>query len=108
MKVKEMLIAGVIFVLLVTLVPFKGCANRFYSWKAEEYGADWLVIQYSATGTPINIWELQNKAIKSESRSDGIFFLDNDNNVVHLSGHYMYIQVQSWEKVTMQYLEKNK
>jgi len=47
----------------------------------------------------ITSWNLMNKSVGNEENSDGIFFIDNDDNVVHLSGHYIYIKITggNWE-----------
>jgi len=45
----------------------------------------------------INSWKLKGKSVGSESNSDGIFFEDNEGNVVHLSGHYVYIETKNIE-----------
>lgn len=76
--------------LFVTLGP-AGCTNKFSAWKASAYGSDWLVVQYAMDGTVMNSWDLQNCAIHSESQSDGIYFT-TEHGVIHLSGHYLYVQ----------------
>jgi hypothetical protein len=83
-----LLIIGVF--IAVTSGP-AGCSNSFTAWKASAYGSDWLVVQYTNTGEVMNSWELKNCAIQSESHSDGIYFT-TDEGVVHLSGHYVYVQ----------------
>jgi len=70
-----------------------GCSRGMTAWHASAYGSDWLVVQYAVDGSVMNHWELRNKSVASESQSDGINFKDNDGNMVHLSGHYTYIQV---------------
>lgn len=71
----------------------QGCDRSFQSWRAEAYGSDWLVVQYNQAGQVMNYWELHNKSIASERRSDGIYFVDDSGSVVHLSGHYVFVQV---------------
>lgn len=83
------LICGVVFI----IVGPAGISRHFSSWKAEAYGSDWLVIQYTGMGKIQSHWELHGRSIGNEQASDGIFFKDDDGNIVHLSGHYMYIQV---------------
>lgn len=101
------IIAGLFIVLvLFSIFPLKGCENMFYSWKASAFGTDWLVIQYSAVGSPINVWELRNKSIYPESQSDGIYFLDESSNVIHLGGNYLYVQVKDWDSTRAKYLKK--
>jgi hypothetical protein len=78
----------------------KGPANIYRSWNnytANWAGSSWLVIQYNQAGGIIAHWELDDVAISSEAGSDGIYFVDNDSNVVHLSGHYVYVQTASYD-----------
>jgi hypothetical protein len=90
------------------LIGPKGCERHVQSWQSSAYGSDWLVVQYSATGNPLNIWELKNKSIGNEASSDGIYFLDNDGNVVHLSGNYIYVQISGngMDSAKSKYLKK--
>jgi hypothetical protein len=74
----------------VTLGP-AGCNNKFSAWKASAYGSDWLVVQYSLDGNVMNSWDLKDCAVHSENGSDGIYFTTT-HGVVHLSGHYLYVQ----------------
>jgi hypothetical protein len=69
-----------------------GIKTGFSGWKASAYGSDWMVVQYAQSGCVITSWVLKNEAIQNESSSDGIFFVNEDDEVVHLSGHYVYIQ----------------
>lgn len=84
------LIAIVVLPIVILLGP-AGMYNKFNSWKASAYGSDWLIVQYAQDGTVITHWDLPNAAVHSESSSDGIYFT-TDHGVVHLSGHYVYIQ----------------
>lgn len=68
-----------------------GIKNKWAAWRASAYGSDWLVVQYTQDGSIIKSWELKNSAIHSESQSDGIYFT-TEHGVVHLSGHYIYVQ----------------
>lgn len=69
-----------------------GIKTAFSGWKASAYGSDWLVVQYAQSGCVITHWELENEAVQNETSSDGIFFVTEDGPVVHLSGHYAYVQ----------------
>ncbi len=73
-----------------------GIQNQLTAWKANAYGSDWLVIQYTGMGEVQNHWELKNAAIHNEGHSDGIYFT-TPHGVVHLSGHYIYVQNPSPE-----------
>lgn len=101
---KKMLKGFGVVILIVVIGLFisvgpKGCDRSLSSWKASAYGSDWLVVQYAQDGSIISSWELTNKSIGNEAGSDGIYFLDDDDNVVHLSGHYIYVEVQHESKM---------
>lgn len=85
------IIALVIIIPLVIMGP-SGIKTGCMGWKASAYGSDWLVVQYAQSGCIISTWELENEAIKNEQDSDGIFFVAPEG-VVHLSGHYVYVQL---------------
>jgi hypothetical protein len=70
----------------------QGCATSCASWRASNYGSDWYVVQYAQSGCVIADWELKNEAIHNEGSSDGVYFKLEDGQVVHLSGHYTYLQ----------------
>jgi len=70
----------------------RGCCN-------DVYGADWLIVQYNQSGGIISHWTLKKKAIFNEENSDGIYFTDDYGNVVHLSGHYLYIEADNDEQL---------
>ena len=69
-----------------------GIKTTFSGWQASAYGSDWLVVQYAQSGCVITSWELEDEAVQNESSSDGIFFVTEEGPVVHLSGHYAYVQ----------------
>ena len=85
------------------------CGRNISSWKASAYGSDWLVVQYAHTGEAINVWELKGKSVGNENQSDGIFFNDKDDNVVHLSGNYIFVEVNSdFTSTREKYIKKDK
>lgn len=87
-------LAVVVALILVGLFYLAGPAgmyNEWSAWSASAYGSDWLVVQYAQDGTVIHHWELEDSAINNESESDGIYFTTPEG-VVHLSGHYIYVQ----------------
>lgn len=98
------LIVSVFLVCIALIIGPAGCERYFASWKASAYGSDWLVVQYSQDGDVINSWELRGRSVGSESQSDGIYFKDNDGNIVHLSGHYIYIETMDFEAAKEKYL----
>ena len=87
-------IIAVVVILLAAIIGPKGCVREVKSWKADAYGSDWLVVQYAQDGSIIHTWQLEDKSVGSERDSDGIYFPDNNGNIVHLSGHYVYVQVK--------------
>jgi hypothetical protein len=96
---------AVMAVVIFIIVGPAGISRRVDSWLGDAYGSDWLVVQYSMSGDVINYWELKDKSIGSEEGSDGIYFTDNDENVVHLSGHYVYIQVNDFNSAKEKYIQ---
>ncbi len=85
------------FVVVIFLVLFIGpnrISRYWASYKADAYGSDWLVIKEDMYGDTIRYWELKNKSVGSEANSDGIYFIDENGDVAHLSGFYTYIQVK--------------
>lgn len=95
MSERNIIIGMIVFVAIVAFAAVgpAGCYRSISAWQAQAYGSDWLVIQYAQDGSVMNHWELRNASVASESQSDGIQFPDNDGNMVHLSGHYVYAQV---------------
>jgi len=104
------IVGSVVVAIIVTLI-FIGPdrLNRYWrSYKADAYGSDWLVIKETMMGEPIRYWELKEKSIGSESNSDGIFFIDEYGEIIHLSGFYTYIQINSsFEETKARYLKEN-
>lgn len=77
-----------------------GASRDCSSANAGSFGADWIVVQYQANGTPMNCWKLENTAMDNEPHSDGIYWLDPKGHLVHISGWYNRVQVErrSWEE----------
>jgi hypothetical protein len=67
----------------------RGCS----SCTAEQFGADWVVVQIDALGRPFRCWALEDKSIANELHSDGVYWVDPHGNLVHISGHYNRVQV---------------
>lgn len=80
-----------------TCLLLAGCAglNRGCSvFGAENFGADWVVVQYDMQGHPYNCWKLENVSITNESGSDGIYWAEGTlGHLVHISGWYNRVQV---------------
>ena len=67
----------------------RGCA----SCNAENFGADWIVVQYRMDGSPVNCWQLRSTSIVNEPHSDGIYWQTPNGHLVHVSGWYNRVQV---------------
>lgn len=65
------------------------------NYKQNNCEDNWLVIKEDVFGNTIKYWELKNKSISLEKNSNGIFFLDENENIIHLSGFYTYILVKT-------------
>jgi hypothetical protein len=103
------IIVVVIIIVLLACIGFvigPNRINRFWeNYKSDAYGSDWLVIKENMNGDAIHYWELKNTSIGNEENSDGIYFLDGNEDIVHLSGFYTYIEVKdSFEKAKNKYV----
>jgi hypothetical protein len=87
------------FSVILTCLFVSGCAGwgrSCSSWQAENFGTDWIVVQYRMDGAPINCWVLHSTSITNEDKSDGIYWKDpTSGHLVHISGWYNRIQVDS-------------
>ena len=85
-----------IFMVLATITMI-GCAGFYRGcsvFNAESFGSDWVVVQYSCDGDPINAWTLNNVSLVNEGNSDGIYWKDtNTGHLIHISGWYNRVQV---------------
>src|SRR6185436_5580716 len=81
---------------LVLALVLGGCAGMdrgCSSCTAESFGADWVVVQMDYLGRPFRCWALHNTSIANEQHSDGIYWVDEHGNLVHISGLYNRVQV---------------
>lgn len=69
----------------------RGCSGCF----ATAVGADWVVVQLDLEGTPFRCWELHGVSIANEAQSDGIYWEEENGNLVHISGLYNRVQVEN-------------
>lgn len=75
-----------------------GCAslNRACSsCSATHFGASWVVVKNDLNGKPFRCWMLSDVSVTNESGSDGIYWKSPEGHLVHVSGNYDYVQVQS-------------
>src|SRR5207248_9568009 len=80
-------------ILAVVFLP--ACAGFGRMWAsscAENYGADWIVVQYRFDGAPLHCWKLKATSITNEDHSDGIYWKEPEG-LVHISGWYNRVQV---------------
>ncbi len=76
------------------LVGCAGISRSCSSCQAENFGADWVVVQMDLEGRPFRCWALQDTSIDNEPQSDGIYWKENGTgNLVHISGLYNRVQV---------------
>lgn len=78
---------------LVLLVGCAGLERDCAGCSAQEFGADWIVVQYNFGGAPLACWQLKNVGVKNEPASDGIFWKGGSGHLVHISGWYNRVQV---------------
>lgn len=81
---------------LIAFFLLAGCAGTMRdcsSCTAENFGADWIVVQYAASGQINNCWSLRNVGITNEPSSDGIFWRSPAGHLVHIGGWYARVQV---------------
>lgn len=81
-----------------------GCAGierDCSSFNAENFSADWIVVQNDNHMEIKRCWRLPSTAITNEDKSDGIYWLDPNSgkHLVHISGWYNRVQVEDgdWE-----------
>ena len=101
-------VSGIVVIIVSFLALNKNCQRSTSAAWSSVAGADWLVVQYSQNGDVINYWTLTNKSVGNEGSSDGIYFIDDDGSVVHLSGHYVYVERKeaSWDSLKKKYLKQ--
>lgn len=82
-------------VLLFSCVGCAGIQRSCSSFSAQNFGSNWIVVQYGYNGDPINCWKLENVSVANEDGSDGIYWKDSiTGHLVHISGWYNRVQVE--------------
>jgi len=80
-KIGTIVVVIIIVILLIFIGPQR--ISRYWaSYKADAYGSDWLVVKEDMSGNTIRHWELEDKSVGSEQNSDGIYFIDENGDVV--------------------------
>lgn len=84
----------------VLLIGCAGTQRECASCNAEEFGADWVVVQVDAFGHPYRCWELHDTSIDNERESDGIYWRAPEGHLVHIAGQYNRVQVHAgnWDQ----------
>ena len=68
------------------------------SMGASSFGSDWLIVQLRADGEIARCWHLEGVGVTNEAHSDGIFWQDPAGHLVHISGWYNRVQVNTLTK----------
>ena len=72
-----------------------GCGRQIFDFGASSFGADWIIVQYAASGNPINCWKLRDVSVDNESSSDGIQWKVPGVGMMHLAGWYARVMVDN-------------
>lgn len=86
---------GLLLCTVLSIAGCDGCERGFADDNARRFGADWIVVQYDYTDAPFRCWRLEDVSVANEHNSDGIYWLAEGGNLVHLSGMYTRIQVEN-------------
>jgi hypothetical protein len=88
--------------ILLALCTFScvGLDNSCSSCTAENFGGDWLVVQFDMKGEPFNCWKMSGVSISNERSSDGVWWKTSAGHLVHLSGWYNRVQVKGKDFLT--------
>lgn len=82
------------FVAVLALGGCAGMQRSCCSSFAQDFGADWVIVQVDMNGQPFRCWQLHDTSVANEAHSDGIYWLDKPSgNLVHISGLYNRVQV---------------
>lgn len=81
------------YLLLAGLTACAGMQRDCSGCAAENFGADWIVVQHRADGGILRCWRLTGTAITNEEHSDGIWWKSPEGHLVHISGWYNRVQV---------------
>lgn len=90
----------VMFVCAWLLAGCAGWERSCSSCGAQNFGADWVVVQMDLEGKPFRCWKLSDTSISNEESSDGIYWVGDGGNLVHISGLYNRVQVEdnNWDQ----------
>ena len=87
-------------ILALLLASCAGTMRSCSSCSAEQFGSDWVVVQYDLAGRPFRCWALEGQSIANEPQSDGVYWVSDHGNLVHISGLYNRVQVEGgqWDQ----------
>lgn len=87
------------FWVLLMLTGCAGVQRDCRGCSSEVGGANWLVVQYTMSGSVLHCWKLDNVAMENEPHSDGIYWEESGGNVVHISNLYNAVQLNgsNWD-----------
>ena len=82
--------------IVVALLLVAGCAGfnkECAKFGASQFGSNWIVVQYDATGKAFNCWKLHDVSVTS---SDGgnVDWQDPNGHLVHITGWENRVQVR--------------
>lgn len=79
-----------------------GCAGTMRKCDmacSSEMGANWLVVQRDNAGKTVRCWKLYDVSIGDSAEVDGIYWQAVDGSIVHITGWFDRVQVESsWDK----------
>lgn len=80
-------------------IGWRGVSRSCSGCYAQAAGSNWVVVQLDLSGRPFRCWELHEVSIANETNSDGIYWEEENGNLVHVSGLYNRVQVagDNWE-----------
>lgn len=85
--------------IITSCLVLAGCAGFQRSCSAdlaEDFGADWIIVQYNYNGGVVACWQLDGRSVANEREgSDGIYWASGFGHLVHISGWYNRVQVNN-------------
>ena len=82
-----------LFYMTALLFGCAGTQRECSAMSAEEFGANWVVVQMDMGGRPFRCWKLTDVSIANEPHSDGVWWRSREGHLVHISGNYNRVQV---------------
>lgn len=92
-RMKKVLWSVLAIVAIGLIVQLPGVRRCWTAFKAGAIGSDWIVVQFDMNGKPFNAWKYEGVSVTNETNSDGIYWTDPAEHLVHISGWYDRVQV---------------